>query len=139
VATSSWCCARICSDSAHAETVAERIVTVMTAPFALADHRIGVSSVGIAFSGPGQDIPEALLRDADLAMYQAKNSGGGLHQVLDPVARLAAEHCGPDYLLQPARGPGGHHGQATSTCSGLVIETRTPPARSRRTSSAPAG
>jgi len=98
--------------------VAERIVTVMTAPFALADHRIGVSSVGIAFSGPGQDIPEALLRDADLAMYQAKNSGGGLHRVLDPVARLAAEHCGPDYLLQPACGPGGHHGQATSTCSG---------------------
>jgi len=110
----------------------------MTAPFALADHWIGVSSVGIAFSGPGQDIPEALLRDADLAMCQAKNSGGGLHQVLDPVARLAAEHCGPDFLLQPAGGPDGHHGQRRRRVAArLVIETRTPPARSQRTAAAP--
>ena len=47
---------------------------------------------------------------------------------------------GPDFLLQPAGGPDGHHGQRRRRVAArLVIETRTPPARSRRTSAAPVG
>jgi len=79
-------------DSAHAEAVAERIAAAMAAPFDLAGRRVTVSaSVGIAFSGPGQDIPDVLLRDADFAMYQAKKGGGGHHRVVDPAARAAAD------------------------------------------------
>jgi len=79
-------------DSAHAEAVAERIGAAMAAPFDLAGRRVTVSaSVGIAFSGPGQDIPDVLLRDADFAMYQAKKGGGGHHRVVDPAARAAAD------------------------------------------------
>lgn len=79
-------------DSTHAETVASRIITALTEPFPVAGHQITISaSVGIAFSGPDQDIAEGLLRDADFAMYQAKNSGGGRHQLLDPAVRLAAD------------------------------------------------
>jgi predicted signal transduction protein with EAL and GGDEF domain len=36
-------------------------------------------------------VPEALLHDADFAMYQAKAAGGGQHQVVDRAARLAAD------------------------------------------------
>ncbi len=79
-------------DAAHAETVAERVITAMSLPFDLPGHQIAVTaSVGIAFSGPGQDIPKELLRDADFAMYQAKQNGGGRHVVIDPTARLAAD------------------------------------------------
>jgi diguanylate cyclase (GGDEF)-like protein len=71
-------------DSAHAESVADRVVDALGGPFHLAHHDISVSaSVGIAVSGPGHGIPEALLRDADFAMYQAKSDGGGRHQVFD--------------------------------------------------------
>ncbi len=80
------------ADSAHAETVASRVTTAMAAPFQLAGQQITVTaSVGIAFAGPGQDIPEGLLRDADFAMYQAKQDGGGRYRVLDPDVRLAAD------------------------------------------------
>ena len=85
----------LCEDlasEADAEVVAERMTTSLRAPFRVAGREISVGvSVGIAFSGPGQDIPSALLRDADFAMYQAKANGGGHHRVLDPVARVAAD------------------------------------------------
>ena len=59
-------------DRTDAETVARRVTEAMSAPFHLAGHNIVMTaSVGVAFSGLGQDLPEALLRDADFAMYQA--------------------------------------------------------------------
>ncbi len=85
----------LCEDlhgAAQAEAVAERLIAAVSAPFDLGGRRIEVTaSVGIAFSGPGQDIPNGLLRDADFAMYQAKRRGGGRHQVVDPAARLARD------------------------------------------------
>ena len=85
----------LCEDlptPAAGRAVADRILAALAVPFAVADRTLAVSaSVGIAFSGPGQDIPEELLRDADFAMYQAKSSGGGQHAVVLPQARLAAD------------------------------------------------
>ena len=79
-------------DSSDAESVARRIAAAVSEPFDLTGHRVTVTaSVGIAFSGLGQDLPETLLRDADFAMYQAKNNGGGRLQILDTEARLAAD------------------------------------------------
>jgi diguanylate cyclase (GGDEF)-like protein len=79
-------------DRADAENVARRIAAAISDPFDLDGHRLSVTaSVGIAFSGPGQDVPEGLLRDADFAMYQAKSGGGDRMEVLDPAARLAAD------------------------------------------------
>jgi len=75
-----------------AEHVARRVASAISEPFDLQGHRIIVTaSVGIAFSGLGENVPEALLRDADFAMYQAKNDGGDRLQVLDPAVRLAAD------------------------------------------------
>jgi len=39
--------------------------------------------VGVAFTGPGEEISEQLVAEADMAMYQAKHRGGAGHQVID--------------------------------------------------------
>lgn len=80
------------NEASDAGTIAERITTALAAPFDLSEIRVSVTgSVGVAFSGSGQDIPELLLRNADFAMYQAKNSGGGRHHVSEPGSRLVAD------------------------------------------------
>jgi EAL domain-containing protein (putative c-di-GMP-specific phosphodiesterase class I) len=37
----------------------------------------------MAFAGPGEDISDKLVVQADIAMYQAKRRGGGRHQIFD--------------------------------------------------------
>ncbi len=60
---------------ADAEEVAQRIVAALRTPFALRSRRVFVhASIGIAVSSSGD---EDLLRNADLAMYQAKSRGKG--------------------------------------------------------------
>jgi diguanylate cyclase (GGDEF)-like protein len=78
-----------------AEHVAERVVASLAPPFELDGASVQVSvSVGIAFCGPGEEMPDTLLRDADFAMYQAKQAGGSGHHVVDHTARLAMDHRG---------------------------------------------
>jgi predicted signal transduction protein with EAL and GGDEF domain len=79
-------------DTARAETLAERIVTAVNEPFAMSSGDVRVSaSVGIAFSGRGDHVPEQLLNDADEAMYQAKRAGGAHHQLIDLRERVLSE------------------------------------------------
>ena len=71
-------------DASIVEALAARIHGSLAKAFSLSDHTVQISaSVGIAFSGPGVDVPERLLEDADAAMYQAKGKGGAQHQILD--------------------------------------------------------
>jgi diguanylate cyclase (GGDEF)-like protein len=85
----------LCEDldtTAAAELVASRIAAALAEPFDVDGHIMSITaSVGLAFSGPGENIPATLLRDADLAMYQAKLMGGGHHQVIDPATKYEAE------------------------------------------------
>jgi len=72
--------------------IARRIVEALGTPFPLNDVVVEVSaSVGIAFSAPKGTDPEELLREADIAMYQAKRRGGGTHQVVDVREQGLAE------------------------------------------------
>ncbi|HEY5334639.1 MAG TPA: EAL domain-containing protein, partial [Mycobacteriales bacterium] len=78
--------------------IAERIIDGLAAPFRVAGHELYVGvSVGIALPGEDPQV-ERLLRDADLAMYHAKNDGRGRYSVYDPamheavVSRLELEH-----------------------------------------------
>jgi diguanylate cyclase (GGDEF)-like protein len=72
--------------------IARRIVEALGAPFPLDDVVVEVSaSVGIAFSTSEGTDPEELLREADIAMYQAKRRGGGTHQVVDVQEQGLAE------------------------------------------------
>ncbi len=81
-----------------AEIVSERIHKEMEAPFNLSNHAIYLSaSIGITMNDKEYDQPEKMLRDADIAMYQAKAKGGACHVVFDKsmhsqaVARLQME------------------------------------------------
>jgi diguanylate cyclase (GGDEF)-like protein len=72
----------------HAEDaglVAQKIVTALAAPFQLGVHEVYVSaSIGISVSpGDGSD-PDALLKNADTAMYRAKESGRNAYQFFMP-------------------------------------------------------
>jgi diguanylate cyclase (GGDEF)-like protein len=75
----------LCEDMSgveDAEIIAQRMLAVLASPFDLHGVRVTVTgSVGVAFSGPGEAIPEMLLRDADFAMYHAKRQGGAQHHV----------------------------------------------------------
>jgi len=82
----------LCEDiqsTADVEDLALRIDEAFEQPFLVGDgeeHTVEISmraSVGIAFSGLAERISEHLVRDADVAMYQAKRKGGGAHQVID--------------------------------------------------------
>ena len=75
-----------------AVNVAERILVAVSEPISLRGHpeTVITASAGIAIaSGPGI-APEALLRDADLAMYRAKEAGRGRYQIFDSAMHRRA-------------------------------------------------
>jgi len=74
------------SGPSDAARVAERIGGALRAPFVLRGReRFITTSVGISFGGRGGERPGDLLRNADLAMYQAKARGRNRHAVFEPV------------------------------------------------------
>lgn len=73
-----------------AET-AERLIGTLSQPFSVfgASVQIG-ASIGIAVSDPADEDAEQLLRNADLAMYQAKSRGRSRYQFFDAAMDQAA-------------------------------------------------
>jgi diguanylate cyclase (GGDEF)-like protein len=70
-----------------ATRVAERIAQALTRPFILRQREHFVSaSIGIAI-GTGSEVPEAVIRDADAALYRAKERGRGGYEIFDEVMR----------------------------------------------------
>lgn len=68
----------------HALNVARRIVKRISEPFKLGDRLVTVgTSVGLAFLDSSLRDAHDVLRNADTAMYQAKNSGKGQIAVFD--------------------------------------------------------
>ncbi len=73
-------------DVLDAGRLAGRVQDAFLDPFHLDGVQITMSaSVGIAYSGPGEQVTDQLISRADVAMYQAKRSGGGRHHVVDLV------------------------------------------------------
>jgi diguanylate cyclase (GGDEF)-like protein/PAS domain S-box-containing protein len=67
-----------------AELVAERLAQAIARPVALIEGEVFVTaSVGIALSGSATDSPETLLRNADAAMYRAKELGRDRAELFD--------------------------------------------------------
>ena len=63
--------------------VAKRVLERLTDPLMLDENEVSVGgSIGIALSLTGDKMPEDLLRDADMAMYQAKTRRSG-YQIFD--------------------------------------------------------
>jgi diguanylate cyclase (GGDEF)-like protein len=73
---------------AEALTLAERIRAAFDDPLVVAGHELTVRpSIGIATSRGGDTEPEALIRNADLAMYRAKERGGDGYELFDEELR----------------------------------------------------
>jgi diguanylate cyclase (GGDEF)-like protein len=76
---------------AEATDLADRIQSELELPFKLYDYELFVSiSIGITLGTDDYELPEDILRDADIAMYQAKNKGRGRYEVFNLLTRSAA-------------------------------------------------
>jgi diguanylate cyclase (GGDEF)-like protein/PAS domain S-box-containing protein len=76
---------------ADAEQVAERVQADLQEPFILGAHQIYTAmSMGIATSSDRYATAEEMIRDADVAMYRAKDGGGARSKVFDSSMRAAA-------------------------------------------------
>ena len=65
-----------------AESLAQRLLTSLAAPFRIHGHSVYAKvSIGIAEARPAHESAADFLRDADIAMYHAKEAGGGAYQV----------------------------------------------------------
>ena len=65
--------------------VADRIKHNLALSADLEDHRVFISvSIGIVLSDARYEQPEDVLRDTDIAMYQAKRLGRGRYEIFDP-------------------------------------------------------
>jgi diguanylate cyclase (GGDEF)-like protein/PAS domain S-box-containing protein len=74
----------------RAVDLAEALLASLHEPVALAGYDLTVlASVGVAVSAPGMTTA-GLLRDADIAMYEAKRSGKSQIKIFDPAMRLSA-------------------------------------------------
>ena len=68
----------------QATQIAGRIIEGLATPVTLDGHNYWVhASLGIAFNRPPDLPPDALLRDADVALYRAKRTGGSQYTVHD--------------------------------------------------------
>ena len=78
-------------DEQDAIAVGERVLRAFSMPFQLSHgDTTSAASLGIALSAdPEQDV-EDLIRDADAAMYRAKEAGGGRLMLFDEVTRQRA-------------------------------------------------
>jgi diguanylate cyclase (GGDEF)-like protein/PAS domain S-box-containing protein len=73
------------ADSDTALVVCDRIIDAMREPVVIDGHELFVSSsVGLALSRGGAERATDLLRQADLAMYVAKEKGRGRWELFDP-------------------------------------------------------
>jgi len=72
------------NDPAYTVNVAERIQEKLAVSLDIKGRKIFTSiSIGIALGSEGYERPEQVLRDADIAMYEAKGRGNGSYEIFD--------------------------------------------------------
>jgi len=67
------------------ESLARTLIEQVSRPYVIEGHRVAIgASVGIAIGDPGRASADALVRNADLALYAAKADGRGKHRLYEP-------------------------------------------------------
>jgi len=79
------------ADEQEALEIADRVKQCFASPLSIAggEHYV-TASIGVAMPSDGHDGPEGLIRDADAAMYQAKERGRARFEVFDADMRASA-------------------------------------------------
>jgi diguanylate cyclase (GGDEF)-like protein/PAS domain S-box-containing protein len=71
-----------------AQVVAARLLEVLAEPYQIGPHRVSsTASIGIVTTAHMADDPDSVLRDADIAMYEAKRQGRGRYEMFEPSMR----------------------------------------------------
>ena len=75
------------SDPAEATTLAQQIIAWISEPYEIDDGQQATvgTSIGIAVSPGDGNVPDKLLRNADLALYRAKGDGRGTFRFFEPA------------------------------------------------------
>ena len=67
------------------ESLARTLIEQVSRPYLIEGNKVTIgASVGIAIGDPGRASADALVRDADLALYAAKGAGRGKHRLYEP-------------------------------------------------------
>ena len=67
------------------EPLARTLIEQVSRPYMIEGHKVTIgASVGIAIGDPGRTCADALVRNADLALYAAKAAGRGKHCFYEP-------------------------------------------------------
>ena len=67
------------------ESLARTLIEQASRPYQIEGHKVTIgASVGIAIGDPGRSSADALVRNADLALYAAKAAGRGKHRFYEP-------------------------------------------------------
>ncbi len=67
------------------ESLARTLIEQVSRPYQIEGHKVTIgASVGIAIGDPGRASADALVRNADLALYAAKAAGRGKHCLYQP-------------------------------------------------------
>ena len=115
------------SNENDAVKVAERILLAVSEPISLRGHpeTVITASAGIAIALGTGVAPENLLRDADLAMYRAKEAGRGRYQIFDSAMhQRATERLTTANELRKAIGDGQlrlHYQPQVNTVTGQLV------------------
>lgn len=76
---------------ADAKVVTDRILSELERPFEIHGHSVKTgASIGVAMAGSHHLSAEMLIEEADLAMYRAKQDGGGRFVVFDKELEVSA-------------------------------------------------
>lgn len=79
-------------DRAESARLAAEVIDALSLPFDIEGHHIVTgATVGIAIAPEDDDDPASLLRDADLALYQAKTEERGGVRFFEPVMNVRAQ------------------------------------------------
>ncbi|MFM9828986.1 MAG: putative bifunctional diguanylate cyclase/phosphodiesterase [Sphingomonas sp.] len=83
---------RTASDASAVEKLAATIIETLSRPYDVDDHTLYIgASVGVAYGPRDGKTTETLIRSADLALYRAKDAGGGTVRVYEPQLHKDAE------------------------------------------------
>ncbi|MEM6586778.1 MAG: EAL domain-containing protein, partial [Pseudomonadota bacterium] len=83
---------RDASDVERVRELARKVIESLSEPYQVDQHTLYVgASIGSAYGPRDGESVEELMRNADLALYRAKDDGGGEHHRFEPLLHASAE------------------------------------------------